>query len=112
MAKTIDVKVLGRNYRFDLPEDIHPRTFMEIIAYVEEKIRSIRGQSIDMDSFRLGLLTSINIAAELFSLRNQNEDLRSVLRRIDEVIATLDASDEEFGHTRRKSEYLRAPAVK
>ena len=112
MARTIDVKVLGRNYRFDLPSEIHPRTFMEIIAYVEEKIRSVRGQSIDMDSFRLGLLTSINIAAEMFSLRSENEDLRAVLRRIDEVIATLDSVDNDCVHRRERSKSLHNPVAK
>lgn len=90
MAKTIDVKVLGRSFLFDIPEDIDPKTFMEIIVYVEDKIRSVRGQSIDLDSFRLGLLTSINIAADLFSMRRENEDLRVVMRRIDDVISSLD----------------------
>ena len=90
MTKTIDVKVLGRSFRFDIPEDIDPDTFMEIIVYVEDKIRSVRGRSIDMDSFRLGLLTSINIAADLFAMRRENEDLRVIMRRIDDVISSLD----------------------
>lgn len=90
MTKTIDVKVLGRSFRFDIPKDIDPDTFMEIIVYVEDKIRSVRGQSIDLDSFRLGLLTSINIAADLFAMRRENEDLRVVMRRIDDVISSLD----------------------
>ncbi|MBN1196823.1 MAG: cell division protein ZapA [Candidatus Aminicenantes bacterium] len=112
MVRTIDVKVLGRNFRFDLPKEIHPRTFMEIIAYVEDKIRSVRGQSIDMDSFRLGLLTSINIAAEMFSLRSENEDLRAVLRRIDEVIATLDDADADCGHVHARSNSQQNPVAK
>ncbi|HDP95650.1 MAG TPA: cell division protein ZapA [Candidatus Aminicenantes bacterium] len=112
MVRTIDVKILGRNFRFDLPTEIHPRTFMEIIAYVEDKIRAVRGRSIDMDSFRLGLLTSINIAAELFSLRRENDDLRAVLRRIDKVIATLDNMDADCGRAHEKSNSLQNPLSK
>jgi len=112
MTKTIDVKVLGRNFRFDLPDEIQPRTFMEIIAYVEDKIRSVRGKSIDMDSFRLGLLTSINIAAELFSLRNENEDLRALLRRIDDAISGLDSHETGDRRVHNQSESLHSPAAK
>lgn len=102
MSRTIDVKILGRSFRFDLPEEINPRTFMEIVQYVEDKVRSVRGQSIDLDSFRLGLLTSINIAEELFSVREENHGLREILRKIDGVLSSLD-DEKENANKRGKS---------
>jgi len=112
MTKTIDVKVLGRSFRFDIPKDIDPDTFMEIIVYVEDKIRSVRGQSIDLDSFRLGLLTSINIAADLFAMRRENEDLRVVMRRIDDVISSLDQPKQSSRKAGRGANPLHNTAAK
>ncbi len=95
MTRKIDVKILGRSFSFDLPEEINPDTFMEIVQYVEDKVRSVRGHSIDLDSFRLGLLTSLNIAEELFSLRKENDGLREILLKIDSVLSGLDEKKPE-----------------
>ena len=94
------MKILGRSFSFDLPEEINPETFMEIVEYVEDKVHSVRGQSIDLDSFRLGLLTSLNIAEELFSMRLENDGLRDILRKIDVVLSSLD--DEKQAEKRGK----------
>ncbi len=99
MSKSIEVQVLGRHFVFDIPEDIKPEEFLKIIQYVEAKIKKIKTDTIDLDSFKLGLLTSINIANELFSLRKENENLKTILKKIDQIISPL---EEEFptGKTR------------
>jgi cell division protein ZapA (FtsZ GTPase activity inhibitor) len=90
MAKTIEVQVLGRHFVFNIPEDFKPEEFLEIIYYVETKIKKIKTDTIDLDSFKLGLLTSINIAEELFSLKRENESLKVILNRIDQIISPLE----------------------
>jgi cell division protein ZapA (FtsZ GTPase activity inhibitor) len=101
MSKSIEVQVLGRHFVFDIPDDIKPEEFLKIIQYVESKIKKIKTDTIDLDSFKLGLLTSINIANELFSLKKENEDLKSILNKIDQIISPL---EEEFptGKTRHQ----------
>lgn len=90
MVKTIEVQVLGRHFVFNIPEDFKPEEFLEIIQFVENKIKKIKTDAIDLDSFKLGLLTSINIAEELFSLKKENESLKVILNRIDQIISPLE----------------------
>ncbi len=90
MSKPIEVKILGRHFVFDIPEDINSEEFLQIIHYVETKIKKIKTDTIDLDSFKLGLLTSINIAEELFSLRKENEEFKTILNKIDQIISPLE----------------------
>ncbi len=91
----IEVQVLGRKFNFNIPENIEPGNFLEIVGFVEKKIKRIRKETQDLDSFQLGLLTSINIAEEYFSLKRENEKLRVVLNRIDRMLS-LPAEDEKL----------------
>lgn len=93
MSKSIEVQVLGRHFVFEIPDDIKSEEFLKVIQYVETKIKKIKSDTIDLDSFKLGLITSINIANELFSLKKENEDLKTILNKIDQIISPL---EEEF----------------
>lgn len=86
-TKELEVQILGRNFNFNLPESIKTENFMEIISFVEDKIIKIKREAEDIDSFKLGLLTSINIAEEYFSLKKENERLRVMLNKIDKMVS-------------------------
>ena len=90
MAKTVNVQIMGKELKFNLPKDIEHQKFMEIVHYVESKIERIRQDSPNLDSFKLGLLASINIAEEYFSEKKEKETLITMLNKIDKIITPLD----------------------
>ena len=87
-TKEIEVQILGKDFIFNIPKSIRSEEFLEIVNFVESKLKKIKGETADLDSFRLGLLTSINIAEEYFSLKKENEKLKTFLDKIDKMIST------------------------
>ncbi len=94
MGKKIDVQILGNYFSFNLPSDVKSKDFIEIIDFVENKINKIRRSASDLDSYRLALLASINIAEELFTLRKENMELNKFLSKIDSMVPKIDFSDD------------------
>ena len=54
---------------------------MRVVEYVENKINKIKSRMNELDSQKLGLLTSINIAQDLFFLKKENEKLSADTRQ-------------------------------
>lgn len=95
ITKEIEVQVLGKHFNFSIPDSIKTEDFLEIIDYVENKFKRIKNETGDLDSFKLGLLASINICEEYFVVKKEYEKLRVVLSRIDHMVSPLE--EEEGG---------------
>ncbi|MDD8013611.1 MAG: cell division protein ZapA, partial [Acidobacteriota bacterium] len=54
---------------------------------VENKINKIKNRMNELDAQKVGLLTSINSAQDLFSLKKENEKLAQILGRIDTLLS-------------------------
>ena len=93
-VKEIEVQVLGRNFNFNIPDNIKSEDFLEIVRFVEKKLYKIRNESEDLDSFKLGLLTAVNIAEKYFSLQKENERLRIMLNKIDKMVSPCEEADQ------------------
>lgn len=89
MMKEVEVQILGKSFSFNIPDNIKTEDFLEIIDFVEDKYRCVKRQSDDLDSFKMGLLTSINIAEEFFTLKREYQQVRQVLERIDTVVPSV-----------------------
>ena len=76
-----------------MPEILKNEDFLEIVDFVENKYSKIKSEAGDMDSFKLGLLVSINITEEFFYLKKENEKMRSVLSNIDQMISPVNQDD-------------------
>ena len=94
-TKEIEVQFLGKNFSFNVPEDIPNERFLEIIDFVENRFSKIRTEAGDLDSFRLGLLAAINITEEFFYLKIENDKLKAVLTHIDEMLAPVEIDDKD-----------------
>jgi cell division protein ZapA (FtsZ GTPase activity inhibitor) len=92
-TKEIEVQILGKNFNFNVPENINSENFLEIVDFVENKYIKIKSEVGDLDSFKLGLLVAINIVEEFFSIKKENEKLRSVFSNIDQMISPIDQDD-------------------
>ncbi len=89
-TKELEVQVLGKQLNFNIPVNIKTEYFLEIIEYVENKYQRIKSDTLDLDSFKLGLLVAINITEEFYSIRKENEKLKVVFDRIDNMISPED----------------------
>lgn len=89
-TKLIEVQVLGKHFNFNVPDNIKTEDFLEIIDFVENRYSRVKKEVGEMDMFRLGLLTSINITEEFFSIKKENERLRAVLNKIDRMIPPIE----------------------
>ncbi len=87
MSKEIEVQITGKKFVFQLADDISVEEFMRVVEYVENKINKIKSRMNELDSQKLGLLTSINIAQDLFFLKKENEKLAQILGKIDTLLA-------------------------
>jgi len=94
MAKDIEVQILGKHFNFSIPDNIKTDDFMEVVDYVESKFKKIKSDTQDLDSFKLGLLVSINIAEEFFSLKKEHEKLKVVLDRIDNMLSYAEEGEQ------------------
>jgi len=87
MGKEVEVQISGKKFVFQLAADVKPEEFLQVVEYVENKINKIKGRMNELDAQKLGLLTSINIAQDLFSLKKENEKLAQILGRIDTLLS-------------------------
>jgi len=87
MAKEVEVQITGKRIVFQLADDVKVDEFMRVVEYVENKINKIKSRMNELDAQKLGLLTSINIAQDLFILKKENEKLAQILGRIDKLLA-------------------------
>jgi len=87
MGKEVEVRITGKRFVFQLADDVQPEEFLQVVEYVENKINKIKSRMNELDSQKLGLLTSINIAQDLFSLKKENEKLAQILGRIDTLLS-------------------------
>ncbi|MBN2399035.1 MAG: cell division protein ZapA [Candidatus Aminicenantes bacterium] len=87
MSKEIEVQITGKKIVFQLADDIAFEEFTRVVEYVENKINKIKSRMTELDPQKLALLTSINIAQDLFFLKKENEKLVQILGRIDKLLA-------------------------
>ncbi|UCH92913.1 MAG: cell division protein ZapA [Candidatus Aminicenantes bacterium] len=90
-TKEIEVRILGKHLHFNVPENIKTEDFLEIVDFVENKFSRIKREAGDLDSFKLGLLAAVNIAEEYFSLKKENQQLKTMLTKIDQLLSPLDS---------------------
>ena len=95
MTREIEVQILGKNFDFNIPGSIEPNDFMEIVDYVETKLKKIRKETQDLDSYKLGLLAAINITEEFFYLKREYEKFKTALDRIDRMVSPFNLESDE-----------------
>ena len=89
-AKTIEVSILGRNYKIACTED-ERAALLEAVAYLDGKMGEIKKVSKVSGMDRIAVMAALNIAHELLSLKVGNGfDIGQAKRRISLIEAKLD----------------------
>lgn len=87
--KNTKIEIFGQYYNIkgDIPEE-----YLDKLAlFVDKKMRMIAEQSPLLDSLKLAILTCLNIADELFTLRKNLEDRgKEIEKKASEIIKSMD----------------------
>jgi cell division protein ZapA len=91
-AKTIEISILGRNYKIACEEG-EREALMEAVAFLDAKMGEIKKAGKVSGTDRIAVMAALNIAHELLSLKLGNGfDLGQAKRRISSIEAKLDAA--------------------
>lgn len=89
-AKTIEISILGRNYRVAC-EDGEREALMGAVAYVDGKMGEIKKAGKVNGTDRIAVMAALNIAHELLSTKlGGGFDIGQAKRRISLIEAKLD----------------------
>ena len=91
-AKTIEISILGRNYKIACEEG-EREALMEAVAYLDAKMGEIKKAGKVSGTDRIAVMAALNIAHELLTMKLGNGfDLGQARRRISSIEAKLDAA--------------------
>lgn len=89
-AKTLDVTILGRNYRVTCADE-EREALLAAVAYVDKKMTEIKAASKVSGTERIAVMTALNIANELLSIKlGGSFDIAELKRRMNSVQSKLD----------------------
>ena len=89
-AKTLDVSILGRNYRVTCADD-EREALLAAVAYVDKKMSEIKTASKVAGMERIAVMAALNIANELLSIKiGSGFDIAELKRRMNSVQSKLD----------------------
>ena len=89
-AKTLDVNIMGRNYRVSCPDD-EREALLAAVGYVDKKMTEIKAASKVSGTERIAVMAALNIAHELLSVKiGSGFDIAELKRRMNSVQSKLD----------------------
>ena len=90
--KTVEVTLLGRSYRVAC-EDHEREALMQAVAYLDAKMNEIRKAGKVMGAERIAVMTALNVAHELLSVRlGTGFDVGQAKRRLLALESQIDAA--------------------
>ena len=91
-AKTIEISILGRNYRIACEEN-ERAGLMEAVTYLDGKMAAIKKAGKVSGTDRIAVMAALNIAHEFLTMKLGNGfDIGQAKRRISQIEAKLDAA--------------------
>ena len=88
--KTLDVSIMGRNYRVTCADD-EREALLAAVAYVDQKMTEIKTASKVAGTERIAVMTALNIANELLSIKiGSGFDIAELRRRMNSMQSKLD----------------------
>jgi len=88
MAEDVEVEIFGQTFRV-ASGDATPAYIQRLAYYVDEKMRAIATATKAMSLNRMAILTALNIADDLFKLRDFYEQSTSLIDAKTEQLISL-----------------------
>lgn len=92
-AKAMDVKIMGRDFRVSVA-DAERDQLLRAVAYLDQKMCSIRDGGKVVGTERIAVMAALNIAHELLTMKvpGGSYDAGDVTRRIAAMQSAIDAA--------------------
>lgn len=76
---------------YNVSADQNEEYLKELAAYVDAKMRQVAEATRTVDSLKVAVLASLNIADEMFTLRQRQQDIEGPLRkRVEKCVALVE----------------------
>jgi len=84
LKKRFNIKVMGQD--FSVLSDRGEEHVADVVQYVNDKAKDIGSASKDISTLGIAILVALNVADELFRLKEEREDFYSLLERRSEKL--------------------------
>jgi cell division protein ZapA len=88
-GRSADVKIEIYDQMYNMGGDQDEEYLRELAAYVDGKMRSIAESTHMVDSLKVAVLTALNIADEMFTVRQKQQEIEGPLRKRVEKCVTM-----------------------
>jgi cell division protein ZapA len=89
-SRVIHVEIHGQRYA--IKSDLEPQYIAELAGYLDEKMRATSRELASSDPLRVAVIAALNVADELFHLRQDSQGADTRLRaRAAEIERLVDA---------------------
>jgi cell division protein ZapA len=86
---TVKIEIYDQTYRFG--DDQDEEYLKKLAAYVDEKMRVVGESTRTVDSLKVAVLAALNIADEMFTLRDRQQEIDGPLRkRVEKCVALVE----------------------
>lgn len=88
-AQTVKIDIYDQSYNVNAAEN--EEYVKELAAYVDAKMRQVAEATRTVDSLKVAVLAAVNIADEMFTLRERQQQIEGPLRkRVDKCVALVE----------------------
>lgn len=88
--KVIDVEIYGQKYRIRVKGEEDEKYIGRLTSYVDQKMREVAVKSKSVDSLKISVLASLNIADECFLSRKKLDQLNEVIGHMESKVESLE----------------------
>jgi len=85
----VKIQIYDQSYTFSADQD--EEYLKKLAAYVDEKMRFVSESTRTVDSLKVAVLAALNIADEMFTVRDRQQEIEGPLRkRVEKCVALVE----------------------
>jgi cell division protein ZapA len=88
--KVIEIEIYGQKYRIRVKGEEDEKYIGRLTSYVDQKMREVALKSKSVDSLKISVLASLNIADECFLSRKKLDQLNEVIGHMESKVESLE----------------------
>jgi cell division protein ZapA len=95
-ARSANVKIEIFDQTYNVNADQNEEYLKELAAYVDGKMRTVAETTRTVDSVKVAVLAALNIADEMYSLRERQQQIEGPIRqRVEKCVAMVEKALEQ-----------------
>lgn len=90
--KIIEIEIYGQKYKIRVKGEEDEKYISHLTSYVDQKMREVAVKSKSVDTLKIAVLASLNIADEFFLSQKKMDQLNEVIGHMENEIEGLEGS--------------------